>query len=185
MVGHLWCGSYSWPILSMFQDVFNFLPLHTKSEMQYQQDPHGLLLKCFSAYTINVSGFETFLPLHTKSEMQYHQEPHGPLLKTKEWVGVWSAHTLLKCCVCVLAARVSREGWVCVRFWSTRGEEQGRHSLEICLEISQASMFQIFTKNRPFILQSTFSQICVMNILKSFHMNLWLNQSISFWMADV
>ena len=30
MAGHLWCGSYSWPLLSMFQDFENFWPLHTK-----------------------------------------------------------------------------------------------------------------------------------------------------------
>ena len=55
---------------------------------------------------------------------------------------------------------------VCVRMWSTRAQEQRERGFgETALEISQACMFQIFTKNRLFILQSTFSQICVLNIL--------------------
>ena len=51
-------------------------------------------------------------------------------------------------------------------------EREGDITLEMVVAISQACMFQIFTKNLLFILQSTFFQICVLNILKCLHMNL-------------
>ena len=70
-------------------------------------------------------------------------------------------------------ARVSRERLsVCENVERARSGAEGDITLQISLAISQARMFQIFTKNRLFMLQSTFPQICVLNILKSLHMNL-------------
>ena len=55
---------------------------------------------------------------------------------------------------------------VSVRIWSAHTVEQGRQ-LEEALAISQAIIFQILTINLLFILHSTVSQICVLNIVKS------------------
>src|SRR4029434_2187966 len=73
---------------------------------------------------------------------------------------------LAKCLVCQVKA------CVCENWGKPRGERrsgQGQIILEIRLAISQACMFQIFTKILLFILQSTFFQICVLNILKCLH----------------
>ena len=60
-------------------------------------------------------------------------------------------------------ARVSRE-ILCVRIGSTRAGEQrsreGDITLQITLAVSQACMFQIFTKNLLFILVKFFSDLC-------------------------
>lgn len=74
-----------------------------------------------------------------------------------------------KCLVCQV------EVCVCENWGKPRGERRRREgdiTLEMVVAISQACMFQIFTKNLLFILQSTFFQICVLNILKCLHMNL-------------
>ena len=69
-------------------------------------------------------------------------------------VEAWSAHNFQKGSVCVSRARCGARETGCT--------------------------FQIFTIKLLFILHSTISQICVQNIVKSLHINLWLNQSISF-----
>src|SRR4029434_2386113 len=97
-------------------------------------------------------------------------------LQAKERAGPWSGHNVMKWCV-RLAKRLVCQVKVCVceNWGKPRGERrsgQGQIILEIRLAISQACMFQIFTKNLLFILQSTFFQICVLNILKCLHMNL-------------
>ena len=123
MVGHLWCGSYSWPILSMFQD------------------------------------FENCLPLHTKSEMQDHQPTStGPSLQAKKWVGSWSAHNLLNCCVCVLPSpRVCQGKAECVRMWSVRAQRsRARHfHSKFHKKLAQLACF----KYSPKIYFSSYSQL--------------------------
>src|SRR4029434_6187749 len=86
-------------------------------------------------------------------------------LQAKERAGPWSGHNVMKWCVCVSRSLRVCQGKVCVcDKWSMRAGEQrsreGDITLEITLAISQACMFQIFTKNLLFILQSTFFQIC-------------------------
>src|SRR4029434_8241783 len=88
-------------------------------------------------------------------EMQYCQDPQGPWLQAKERAGPWSGHNVMKWCVCVLPGFWCVRGkFVSVRTGSsTHGERrsgQGDITLEITLAISQACMFQIFTKNLLF-----------------------------------
>src|SRR4029434_7944602 len=131
---------------------------------------------CTICHCIEKSMLQTY-QWDIQFEMQYCQDPQGPWLQAKEGAGPWSGHNVMKWCVCVSRSLRVCQGKVCVcDNWSTRAGEQrsreGDITLEITLAISQACMFQIFTKNLLFILQSTFFQICVLNILKCLHMNL-------------
>src|SRR4029434_7282080 len=130
---------------------------------------------CTICHCIEKSMLQTY-QWDIQFEMQYYQDPQGPWRQAMDRAGPWSGHNVMKWCVCVLPS-VWCVWKVCVcENWSRHARErrrrEGEITLEITLAISQAFMFQIFTKNLLFILQSTFFQICVLNILKCLHMNL-------------